>query len=175
MITLGKNILTSTVLTSTIGLLLVAGSAHALQPKSQVQNATGACQAALPFFDGFIRKRLVYVSNEGNAVAVATCSLMGTDLGAAGPVSITSTFVNVINLSANAVDVTCTMVDGYFGTNTAYLAKTLTLPANSKTNDYRWTAADNGGINFSFTANVTCALQPGTAIGLTGVYWDSTS
>lgn len=100
---------------------------------------------------------------------------MGTDLGSAGDKSITSAFVNLINLSASAVDVTCTMVDGYFGTFTYLRAKTLTLPANSSVNEYRWTAADNGGRNYLATINVACALAPGTAIGLTGVYWEGIS
>jgi hypothetical protein len=173
--TRAHHVLTATSLTSIVGLLLVAGSAQATQSHSNMQNATGACQAALPFYDGFIRKRLMYVSNEGNATAVATCSLMGTSMGANGPVSITSAYVNLINLGAAPVNVTCTLSDGYFGSNTVYLAKTVTLAANSKINDVRWTAANNGGKNFLLTANITCALEPQTAIGMTGVYWDATS
>lgn len=168
-----NNILSTALLTSTIALLLMAPNAHAVTlERSVVQNATGACQAALPSFEGNIRKRLLVVSNDGTTTAVVTCSFASTDRGVGGQRSIDVVIMNLDNNTASPVNVTCTLADGYSNSSLAYLAKTLTLSANSKNNEYFWGASDNGGLNFFFTVNATCALPPGTAIGITFVYYD---
>lgn len=159
-----------------VGLLLCAGNAGAVSAsRNFAQNATGACQAALPAFEGNIRKRLLVVSNDGASTAVVTCSLMGTSQGEGDLRSIYYGYVYLDNYNASPVGVTCTLADGYSGTTYAYQAKTSTLAPTSKLNPFLWLAsADNGGQNYFYAVNVTCALPPGTAISLTlaGYYED---
>ncbi len=144
-------------------------SAATLQ-RSFVQNATGACQAALPVFDGQIRKRPLAIQNEGTASAYVTCSFMGTDRTDAG---ITDIYLYADNNSAAEVDITCTLVTGASGVGAAYYAKTLTIPANTPTNLFFWDAADNGGENFdNYTTNVSCNLPVDTGLTATFIYFD---
>jgi hypothetical protein len=159
---------------STLALACAMSPAQAAtQQRSFVQNATGACQSALPVFDGNIRKRPLAVQNEGTAAAFVSCSLMDTSGGVGGASSVTSVFMYADNNTGAAVDLTCTLVDGYSGGTNVFLPKTLTLPANSKAHPFLWTAAaDNGGANFNWTTNLTCQLPVGTGLSLSFVYYD---
>ncbi|HST45355.1 MAG TPA: hypothetical protein VLK29_09045, partial [Luteimonas sp.] len=56
-------------------LLLAASVAQTARAEEYRQNATGLCQAALPAYDGLIRKRPVAIRNEGDAAAFVSCSL----------------------------------------------------------------------------------------------------
>lgn len=158
-------------LTAGIGLVMASGGAAAATlQRSFVQNATGACQSALPVFDGQIRKRPLAVQNEGTAPAFVSCSFMSTDRSDAG---MTEVYVYADNNTASSVDLTCTLVTGVSGLGPAFFPKTLTLPANSTINEFLWTAADNGGENFdNYTTNISCNLPVGTGLSITFVYFD---
>lgn len=166
-----QKILAAATLTAAVGLALASSDAAAetLQ-RSFVQNATGVCQSALPVFDGQIRKRPLAIQNEGTASAFVSCSFMSTDRSDDG---ITEVYVYADNNTASAVDLTCTLVQGVSGLGPTFFPKTLTLPANSTINEFPWTAADNGGNNFTdFTTNISCNLPVGTGLSITFVYYD---
>lgn len=150
---------------------LVAGGAHAVNlPRSFVQNATGACQSALPVFEGQIRKRPLALQNEGAAPAFVSCSLMGTDRSVAG---ITEIAVFADNNTAGPVGLNCTLVTGLskFGAQ-QFLPETINIAANDRS-QFVWTAADNGGAPFNnFTVNVSCNLPVGVGLSMTRVRFD---
>jgi len=158
-------------LAASVGCALAAGDVRAVNvQRSFVQNATGACQSALPVFDGQIRKRPLAVQNEGNASAFVSCSFTVTDRTAGG-------FDDILlysdNNTGSAIDMTCTMITGTTGTTITAYPKTLSLPANSKTNLFRWRPVDNGGQNFdSYTINVSCNLPVGTGLTVSFLYFN---
>ena len=75
-----------------------------------------ACQAALPVFDGQIRKRPLAIQNEGTSNAFITCALRGR-FGGTSATTGTSAFVTVglINNTGSSRTATCTLVDGRNG------------------------------------------------------------
>lgn len=166
--------LSAALLTTALGLAFAAGDAQAVTPvHSFIQNATGACQSALPAFDGQIRKRPLAIQNEGNASAFVSCSLMGTTRSVAGIFTIQ---VLADNNTASSVTLTCTLVTGLskFGTQ-QFLPKTITMPANSGglTNVLGWNRLDNGGMFFNnFTVNVSCNLPVGTGLSRISVFFE---
>ncbi len=123
--------------------------------------AVGACQPALPTYDGNIRKRPLAIQNEGSTVAFVTCSFP-TDATAG---SFFKAFMNLDNSSAAARSVTCTLVQGVSGSSTRpSITKTVVLPANTTQTTMRWEAADNGGVALSPVVSASCSLPEGTAI-----------
>ncbi len=160
-------------LTTGIGSVLASGDASATTlSRSFVQNATGACQSALPVFDGQIRKRPLALQNEGTASAFVSCSFMGTDRGIGDSKSVITLLLYADNNTASAVSLTCTLVDGVSGLANVFIPKTITLPANSTLNLIQWTPSDKGGIKFSFTTNASCNLPVGTGLSIASVYFD---
>jgi hypothetical protein len=163
------NAATVAALTFGIGLVLVGSEASAVtMERSFVQNATGACQSALPVFDGQIRKRPLAVQNEGTAAAFVNCSFAGTDRAVDG---LTFIYVYADNNTASAIDLSCTLVTGWDGIQ-EYFPKTVSMPANSTLNEFLWDASDHGGANFEYPANVSCNLPVGTGLSVTFVYFD---
>lgn len=165
---------TSLISASTLAMALAMAPAQAAtQSRSFVQNATGACQSALPVYAGNIRNRPLAVQNEGTAAAYVNCSFMSTISGVGGATSIIALYVYADNNTGAAMNLTCTLIDGYSGGPSVYLPKTITLPANSKINTFLWTATgDNGGSNFFETVNVQCLLPVGTGLSLSTMFYD---
>ena len=160
-------------LTAGIGSVLASGDASAVTlNRSFVQNATGACQSALPVFDGQIRKRPLALQNEGTASAFVSCSFMGTDRGIGGPRSVNAVYLSADNNTASDVSLTCTLVDGYSGGSNTFIPKTITMLPNSKVNTFLWQPSDNGGLNYAYTVNVSCNLPVGTGLSVSFIYFD---
>ncbi len=156
-------------LAAALGALLAASSALAEEkPRSFVQNATGACQSALPVYDGQIRKRPLALQNEGTASAYVSCSFMSTVDGIGGSRSIGGVFLYADNNTGSDVDMTCTLVDGISGSAPIYIPKTITMSANSRGNTFYWLVNDNGGERFYVTVNASCNLPVG--VGLTSSF-----
>jgi hypothetical protein len=158
-------------LTASIGSSFASGDAAAItRQRTNNQNATGACQSALPVFDGQIRKRPLAIQNVGTASAYVSCSFMTPAHG---------TGVNSVNLIAEnntgtAVDVSCTLVVGVSKLAPTYFPKTITLPANSGLNSFTWTAANNGGVPFdSYAISASCSLPVGTGLSLSQLFYDA--
>ncbi len=165
------NIHTIAAVALTTTLAFASGDALAVNKmRSFVQNATGACQSALPVFDGQIRKRPLAVQNEGTSAAFVSCSFMDTDRSVNG---VTDVYLYADNNTSSSVTVNCTLVTGVSGLGPQYFPKSIVLPANSKLNQFLWTSADNGGSNFSsFAINASCQLPVGTGLTSSFVYFD---
>jgi hypothetical protein len=146
--------------------LTVAGTASAdTVPRTQVQNGTGACQAALPSYEGNIRKRPLGLNNEGAAPAFVSCSMKADDFSDA------LNGYNGLQLSnrgAAAANVNCTLVAG--GTlpvaTAAYFPKSFAIPAGSSIVAAWDPEVDNGDAPFPNTLNWSCNLPPGVDINL---------
>lgn len=144
-------------------------------PREAHQKATGVCQAALPAFEGQIRKRPLAVQNEGSASAFVSCSLFSPGATASWFLGgeIYAVIINLDNDRPEPVDVTCTLVVGASRSPyTYYFTKTKTLPANSTYNDIAWSQQpdfDDGKVGPS--PSISCNLQPGVGIADTAVYY----
>lgn len=144
--------------------LLVAGSVSA---GGYAVNAAGACNGALPSYEGALRKRPLGVQNEGSSPAFVTCSLPGS-FQTYGNDSLVLAFTNQ---NAAPVDVNCTFVDDLtapFG-SPAYYPLTIRVLGNSA-RDAGWSAAQ--GELFSPWANVSCNLPAGVALNALEVQFD---
>lgn len=142
---------------------LMSTSAEAVtSTRTQVQNGAGACNSALPVFDGNIRKRPLAIANEGTGNAFVTCSLAAADY-----TDSLNDFngVALSNRNAADVDITCTLVTGTVGGFPAtYFPKTISVPAGASV-VLEWDATtDNGGVLFGNTMNYSCNLHPGTDV-----------
>lgn len=128
-------------------------------------NSTAFCQAALPVFDTYLRKRPLAVVNEGSTTTYVTCSY---------PVGSTAYQISIVyayfaNHSGITKDVNCTLVDGKDNGVVTYYPKT----TRSYDDGHKWAVgwnmnADNGGIGFGSTLSISCALP--AAIGLADQY-----
>lgn len=153
--------------------LAVSTSADAVNRyREKMTNATGNCQAALPAFEGQIRKRPLAVQNEGTSNAFVTCSLttdtdFGTSEGTEGYA------VWFINNSASVKTVDCTGVIGraLVGSPT-FIVKSVSVGAGA-TAFLVWDATDNGGNPFdaALPVNVSCNLPVGTGISNSYVWY----
>lgn len=136
--------------------------------------ATGSCQAALPSFEGQIRKRPLSVQNEGTATAHVTCSYPTGE----GRVDSTSATLRVwqyfLNNGPAPVTIQCTGVTGDIGSGAQYLSKSTMVSAGSQV-AIIWSAGEFPGSptrmpNFGLFS-VSCQLPPGA--GLSNAYIDS--
>lgn len=135
--------------------------------RSKVSTAAGLCQAALPTFEGLIRKRPLAVQNEGVEAAFVTCSYT-SDTQASGSNGNTSFVASFINQSPAPVAVNCTAVIGSTSGTATYIPKVSPLiPANGAApGSTAWTSADNGGFIYGphLPVSLSCNLPPGVGI-----------
>lgn len=124
-------------------------------------HGTANCQAALPVFDGKIRKRPLAIANEGSTTAFVTCDFE-TLPTLIGKVIIVN--VRLHNASATARQVSCLLLDS-FGTNvySPSLSKTVQLAPQSH-GELEWLATDDNDGNNYTTPSMSCALPPGVEI-----------
>ena len=150
--------------------MLVAAPAFAGTPTQTrdlafQSNATGVCQAALPAFEGLVRKRPMAVQNEGTSTAFVTCSpvsLQGEQSATGGH------GIWLVNNNASAVTVNCTAVSGARdGVADLSLTRSVTIAANDDSFIY-WTPADGFDATNFDSFSTSCALAPG--VGITTVY-----
>lgn len=154
-------------------LLLLAGigmtpSAQATV-RSEVQNASGTCQGALPVFDTQLRKRPLALNNEGADPAFVSCSLPASTYTVAGSAKTGALVVYFSNNTNVGTSVSCTFVDGarVVG-NVGFFTKSVAVPSNSFAFIVWDSVPDNGGVPYSAFSNLSCLLQPGTEISLLG-------
>jgi hypothetical protein len=121
--------------------------------------AVGNCQAALPAYEGDVRKRPLALVNEGAAPVFVTCALAGEEVS----LNVQSFATRISNASAAAVDVTCTAVVGDEAATAAYIPKTISL-APGTVGDLTWTGADVGGLLTSKSIAFNCQLPPMAAL-----------
>lgn len=141
--------------------MLPATASAATVLRSHVSHGTANCQAALPVFDGNIRKRPMALANEGTGNAFVTCDSESISNSATGFSGVAMGFYNRDGVAD--VEVSCTLVNGVlFGEG--YFPKTVAVAAGG-VNLVQWTAADNNGNNFAAPA-LSCNLPAGVDIGL---------
>ena len=141
--------------------IALALPATAAAQDTRVTMAAGACQSALPVFDGVVRKRPLAVQNDGTTRTFITCGLEGR-FGAAESSSLI--FVGLTNNADADASVSCTLVDGRNGiSDPVYRAKSINVPANADVVELAWTSIDNEGVDFIYPA-ISCSIPPGIGI-----------
>lgn len=129
--------------------------------KSRISQAVAACQAALPAYDGLIRKRPKAVANEGTAAAFVTCS-PPYNPGQREKVELVT--LVVANRNAVTTQINCTLVDGlHDATFIPSVAKSRNVAPASKLNIEWAYMVDAGSTRYTMPA-ISCALPPGTEI-----------
>lgn len=126
--------------------------------KNLMSSPTGLCQAALPNYEGNIRKRPLALVNEGTSDAFITCSFPGFQ----GETHDTY-YVYFRNRGSETITITCTAVYGseVEGTPT-FITKSLPRAPGVSGNLF-WLASE--GIATAYPLTLSCLLPPGGAIG----------
>ena len=148
-----------------LGIAASPASLAATSTRNHFQNAAGMCQAALPVFEGNIRKRPTAVANEGTAPAFVSCSM---ETAAESSTGVSELILVLYNRNASAVSVTCSLVHSFQSGGTV-VPKTLSLPGNGERTFFIWTPADVGNPTSLRFANYSCGLPVGVEVGY-GLY-----
>jgi hypothetical protein len=156
--------------------LAAAGEAGAWElPREFHQNASGTCQAALPAYEGQIRKRPLALQNEGEANAFVSCSLFSPGASTSSFLTgeIYAVMITLDNNGSQPVDVACTLIAGASRSSANhYFTKTITLPANSTYNQIAWSQdPDFDGGKIGPPPGISCNLRPGVGIATTSLYY----
>jgi hypothetical protein len=150
-----------------LAIVLTPGAAHAyFQSRVLIANPVSYCQAALPVFDGNIRKRPLALRNEGQGSAFVTCSF--TAEGG------TSSSLHYVRLRVSGSpfrgqdDIGCTGVTSAAGYDNQYVTKTFSPSVLDTNTVFEW-VPDDFDFEFDFIPggglfSVSCQLPPGAAI-----------
>jgi len=136
---------------------------------SRIETAMSAetCQAALPAFDGSIRKRPMAMMNEGAQHSIVTCAFSGVNDSTPATLGIQ---VYLVNSDTVSHTVTCTFIDGRAGfTNPLYVPRALAVAPGSEPQAILWTIGDSAETmvaGFVYPA-LSCDLAPKTGIRFT--------
>ncbi len=123
--------------------------------ETRATNAAGNCQAALPAFEGLIRKRPLAVVNEGDVTAFVTCAFTTSQLA----LGISGYQARLTNIGTTPQTVNCTGVTGE-ESNATYFTKTMVLsPGTSQIMSYT-NILDNLGVLFTNRLSFSCSLPP---------------
>lgn len=159
----------ATALTSTL-LALCAGATslgvHAeLQPRFISSGPVDRCQAALPVFDGKIRKRPLAVVNEGTSNAFVTCSFTTVGLPFVSPTTFIEYYVSYDGPLPEA-DITCTLVAGVEdGASTPeFDTRTGTFESGATPDSFTYIPEQFAGDRIPGVVSFQCNLPPGGAI-----------
>lgn len=158
-------------LTLAMGAALIPGTAQAqtIVTRTEMSNPTNYCQAALPVFDGNVRKRPLAVQNEGSGNAFITCNF-NTQGGA-----ITDVVVYFASSNTSSLSVTCTGVNSYNTGANEYIVKTAALNGTGGQNFIAWSASDFSGAPAYIPDGlfgISCNLLPGVGINDSYVIYD---
>lgn len=130
----------------------------------QRSSGSGVCAAALPAFEGLVRKRPLALQNEGTATAFVSCA-PPQFTGIAGDPQL-GLEITLVNLGDAPATVNCTGVSAVpvaplgGGEVIEYIPLSATIPAGGRSS-LSWGESDGAG---DFTS-VSCGLPPGTGIG----------
>lgn len=137
------------------------------QPRVINSGPVNHCQAALPVFDGKIRKRPLAVVNEGDGNAFVTCSL--TTVGPR-PIS-TSNFIEYYvsyNGPLEQADITCTLVggvqDGTGNSTPEFDTRTGTFTRGAPPDAFTYIPEQFNNDIMPAVVSFQCNLPPGGAI-----------
>lgn len=139
-----------------------------------VQNPTGVCQAALPVYDGQIRKRPKAIQNEGTTPAFVTCSWSTQGAFGGNPSNPQSLSMGFSVNDGQPDHVSCTAVLGMQGATYPTYARGTDLHSNGGARLLVWSPADFGGSGTfpSGLINVSCLLNPGVGINASEFYFE---
>ena len=148
-----------------VATLLAAAEAHSVDRELAFQqNGAGACQAALPAYEGLIRKRPMALANEGAGTAFVTCAPVTLQ-------GVSTSFghgLYMVNNTASEVTVNCTGVQGARnGVADVSVPKSVVLDAGSNGSIY-WEVDDGLDVNNGDSFNMSCGIPAG--VGITTVY-----
>jgi len=161
--------LTVAILMAAMGTSSQAGAVR--QPRQNEQTAVGHCQAALPSFEGVLRKRPLGIANEGSIAAFVNCGMSTEIVGSQG---IFQVDVALTNRTANTVDISCTLISGLpneLQPAVAVFPKTFVV-APGPDEEFWSSGSDGQGTPFK-TSSIQCALPPGTEINGTRIFFDT--
>jgi len=130
------------------------------------QNPAGVCQAALPVYDGQIRKRPKAIQNEGSSPAFVTCSWTAQGQLGENPGNPTA-FAMFFSVNDGQPDhVTCIAVLGMQGQTIPTYTRGTDLHSAGGVRQLVWYPEDFGGSGEFRSAliNVSCLLNPGVGI-----------
>lgn len=148
-------------ITLALALAAASGSAHAVDASRDViSHGPANCQAALPVFDGQIRKRPRAIANEGTGMAFITCDFEGTP-NSLGVVTLAG--VRLQNRSSAPATVSCTLVQAVGDIENGPSGTKSVAMAAGSTALLVWTAADFGG-NLLSSPAMSCGVPPGVEI-----------
>lgn len=151
---------------ATVLALAVVPAANAVNAnRGNAINAVGACQGALPSFEGSLRKRPLAIANEGTTAAFVSCSLQGERWT---PDWNTKVEVFFENPGPGTRSVTCTLVDNYAGGSNRYLTKTVSIVAGQQFPRLTFLASEFDNNRIHYLASFSCSLPPG--LSLTHMY-----
>lgn len=161
--------------TATLAALLMASAVNAGEPgavHSDLVNATGACNGALPGFEGALRKRALAIANEGSTIAFINCSVPTDGDQNPGYFDATATFVN---RSAATATVNCTLVGGIVAEvgelfdmePPAFRSKSVTIALGAG-HSLQWQRQEFGVPTLGRLINFSCTLPPRIEIALVG-------
>lgn len=127
----------------------------------------GLCQAALPAYEGAIRKRPLAIQNEGSAPAYVTCGFTSQGDFGFSPTNPISVAIFMGNAGAVAATIQCTAVAGFDGAATVrYSSKTRLINAGGY-GALSWAGPDfveGEAMLPSGAIAVSCLLPPGTKL-----------
>lgn len=152
-----------------VGFAVLAPQAHAIEVL-EAGSATGICQAALPSFEGALRKRPTGILNQGPGNAFVSCAFAQNnyDDTPAERVGITLT-----NRTDTGMTITCTLVDGqnnFIAIPPNLLTKSFAVPAHSSSEEQWSVTGDNGNQPFDRYLGLSCNLPAGAEIGTIWYY-----
>jgi hypothetical protein len=117
--------------------------------------AVGNCQAAMPAYEGNVRKRPLSLVNESEATSYVTCALTTEEVS----LNVTGFSTRLSNISSQPRTVSCTAVVGDELEGASYIVKSITLAPHAD-GTLAWGTGDNNGLLFSKSVALSCALPP---------------
>jgi len=159
---------------ATICLSAMLTSAASAAFHSDAVNATGACNGALPSFEGAIRKRPTGILNQGTTSAFVSCSV--TTDGGMNP-GYDTAIVYLVNRGTSSAAVDCTFVNGIAAelspmVPTQFYPKTVGIPAGEAV-AVSWEASEFELEKFLNIVNFSCNLPPKVEIALVGATYET--
>ncbi len=147
--------------------MAMSGQAEAVTVnRDHLTHGTASCQAALPVFDGNIRKRPKAVVNEGDSPAFVTCTYYAQGNDVDDNNNPTKVTIHVSTNILQQTSLTCTGINGSELDNFPTAVKSVNLNNPVNTVPMTWTPQDFGSFG-TFPSpyfSVSCELKPDVAI-----------
>lgn len=152
-------IIAAAIATTVVALAMMPDARAVGLLETRATNSVGNCQAALPAFEGQIRKRPLAVANEGTTGAFVTCAFTTSQLA----LGIKGYEARMTNFGTVPQNISCTGVTGEEN-NATYFTKSMTVnPGQSQLLSYS-NILDNLGVLFNNRLSFSCNLPPGVGL-----------